>query len=386
MIIYDENYKFLGISNETVSFLGYEDVTEFISANSDFADLLVEKEGKIYKFQNFSWIDFILYSGAPNKAATVRLKDGTEVDIKLTVKEIVFARELGGINKCYGVRIINDDFVKIASKVNGNMKFEVNRNVKLSNLLTEPSTLIQEDLEVKSKNATSQTEVDAPLFDFPSSQNLKKSEGTTQSIPAVPEIEEEEFHLPFDDFDTAKEEERIVLDFTSQRDETPDTQPKSKSDTEEEYKIDLSFLKQDLDEEVDTSPTKAVTEETDAPQQTQTKVPQEDFISFLSPSEESAPQEMQQAELPIDNTNENPLSFLKVAEIEEIETTHQSENEPHASLQSDFIKISEAPQEPQKEEIIQQIKDDIDEIDREYTLESGNFIRQFLKTEDKESL
>ncbi len=366
MIIYDENYKFLGISNETVSFLGYEDVTEFISANSDFADLLVEKEGKIYKFQNFSWIDFILYSGAPNKAATVRLKDGTEVDIKLTVKEIVFAHELGGIKKCYGVRIINDDFVKIASKVNGNMKFEVNKNVKLSNLLTEPSTLTQTNMEETTQNAQESIQSDAPLFDLPPAEDLNKNEAPITSHA------EEEFHLPFDELETPKEEEKIVLDFTHDT-STSSNLSKAQEEVKEtqESQIDLSFLKKDL--ALDTEPIPPIASEHAKEPPVQTETIEESPLSFLKSEvlEEEPEAHMKSVEEP-------SLSFLKSSDSEK--------EAPDTTFNSDFIKLSEKQQEPQKEVILQQIKDDIDEIDREYTLESGNFIRQFLKTEDKESL
>jgi len=157
LILYDENYNFLAISNETVSFLGYENIDEFISLNSDFADLLVAKEGKIYKFKNFSWIDFILYSGAPNKSAIIKLKDGSEIDIKLTVKELTLTRDIDGLEKCFAVRIISDEFVKIASKVNKNMKFEVNKNVALSNLLNEPSVAKTPDLKQTTPTADIKT-------------------------------------------------------------------------------------------------------------------------------------------------------------------------------------------------------------------------------------
>jgi len=255
LILYDENYNFLAISNETVSFLGYENIDEFISLNSDFADLLVAKEGKIYKFKNFSWIDFILYSGAPNKSAIIKLKDGSEIDIKLTVKELTLTRDIDGLEKCFAVRIISDEFVKIASKVNKNMKFEVNKNVALSNLLNEPSVAKSPDLNqttptadiVLKENQKVQEQEQKPLLDFPSSEELKKSPALIEeddSLYDKPSETKEEEKLTFDyphtdELDNGIENQvddnqEILLDFTQNKD-------KEQSD-DVDVDVDLSFL------------------------------------------------------------------------------------------------------------------------------------------------
>ena len=69
-------------------FLGYEDIDEFKTYNNDVADLFVNKLGYVYKFQNFSWIDYILYSGAPSKNAIVKKKKCKEVEVGVSVQEI----------------------------------------------------------------------------------------------------------------------------------------------------------------------------------------------------------------------------------------------------------------------------------------------------------
>lgn len=114
MILYDDKYNFVGMSAHSLSFLGYEDLQEFISMNSDFANLLVEKEGYIYKFENFSWIDFVLYSGSANKSAIVRLKNGQETKIDLTIKEVFLTHPIDGINKFFSIKLISDHFHEIS--------------------------------------------------------------------------------------------------------------------------------------------------------------------------------------------------------------------------------------------------------------------------------
>jgi len=150
LILYDQNYNFLGISNETINFLGYEDIDEFTSLHSDFANLLVKKDGSIYNFKNFSWIDFILYSGSPNKDAIVKLKNGKEMEIKLSVTEIVFAKEHNGLQKCFAIKILSNDFVEVAG-VSDKSILQNPKNDK-SNLTSSPKAKPTLEDESKTKS------------------------------------------------------------------------------------------------------------------------------------------------------------------------------------------------------------------------------------------
>jgi len=88
MILYSKSGDFLGIGKDELSFLGYEDLDEFKSIHSDVADLFVNKPGYIFKFKNFSWIDYALHSGAPKKSVIIKLKTGNEVEIEIKIKEL----------------------------------------------------------------------------------------------------------------------------------------------------------------------------------------------------------------------------------------------------------------------------------------------------------
>ena len=88
MILYSRNGDFLGIGKDELSFLGYEDLDEFRSMQSDVADLFVNKPGYIFKFKNFSWIDYALHSGAPKKSVIIKLRSGSEVEVPLKIKEL----------------------------------------------------------------------------------------------------------------------------------------------------------------------------------------------------------------------------------------------------------------------------------------------------------
>ena len=56
--------------------------------HNDLADLFVNRPGYIFKFKNFSWIDYALHSGAPKKSVIIKLKTGNEVEVAIKIKEL----------------------------------------------------------------------------------------------------------------------------------------------------------------------------------------------------------------------------------------------------------------------------------------------------------
>lgn len=88
MIIYDTNFNFLGMSSSVLSLLGYSDVSSFLETNNDVADLFIKKPGFIHKFNNFSWISYILNGATPNKVVSMKLKNGNELQATINITEI----------------------------------------------------------------------------------------------------------------------------------------------------------------------------------------------------------------------------------------------------------------------------------------------------------
>lgn len=88
MIIYDTNFNFLGVSSNILLLLGYSDMSNFLETNSDVADLFIKKPGFIHKFNNFSWISYILNGATPNKVVSLRLKNGNELQATVKITEI----------------------------------------------------------------------------------------------------------------------------------------------------------------------------------------------------------------------------------------------------------------------------------------------------------
>ena len=108
MILYDKKCNLLGMSRDVLGFLGYEDIDEFKTYANDVADLFVNKSGYVYKFQNFSWIDYILHSGAPNKNAIIKLKNGKEIESKISIEEVMLLSPIGENEVLYKIDIFNN--------------------------------------------------------------------------------------------------------------------------------------------------------------------------------------------------------------------------------------------------------------------------------------
>jgi len=62
VLIYDHNKTFIGIDEESLALLGYDQFEELIHDHKDVAELFVKKPGFIHNFTNFPWIDFVLHA------------------------------------------------------------------------------------------------------------------------------------------------------------------------------------------------------------------------------------------------------------------------------------------------------------------------------------
>jgi hypothetical protein len=124
MVLYDKNGNFVGISKEELSFLGFEDFEEFKSECKDFADLFISKPGYIFKFKNFSWIDYTLHSGAPKKSVVIKLKNGQEVETGLKISQINLVNSINEHDMYYGVELSQASLQTISPAQQPNTSFQ----------------------------------------------------------------------------------------------------------------------------------------------------------------------------------------------------------------------------------------------------------------------
>ena len=108
MILYDKSGLFLGMGSQELYLLGYEDMDEFKNYHNDLAELFVNKPGYIFKFKNFSWIDYTLHSGTPNKKVIVKTKSGKEIETALVIHEIFLDHTINDAAICYCVELSNN--------------------------------------------------------------------------------------------------------------------------------------------------------------------------------------------------------------------------------------------------------------------------------------
>ncbi len=219
MILYDQNFNFLGMSAETLSFLGYENMEDFTAMHSDFAKLFVKKEGYIYNFENFSWIHYVLYSGTANKKAFITKKNEQVVPVDVSIKEIFLNQDFNGITKFYGVKLLHEKFSQLSNYEENRQTSTPQSNISLQNLTGINPKEYQEATQ--------------------SIENPK-----TNSQAQIQPTQEKEFKL------NLYEESKPEQEKSTQTQENPI-----------EFKLDIPELSQNIDEkEVQTTPVQETTD------------------------------------------------------------------------------------------------------------------------------
>ncbi len=222
MILYSKNGTFLGIGQDELSALGYEDIEEFKSYFEDFSDLFVNTPGYISKFKNFSWIEYVLHSGAPNKNVILRHKNGTNFESKLLISELSLVQDIDGFSSLYCIELATSDSPS-TSGIKSSTKLSVSKEQPIVNNLKgiEDSIKLDLDNDMQIDSANEETD-DYTTQDFNNLQiqDYKEEESNLQlDIP-----EEEQIHLKIshdeqkqkvdifekDDFQIKIEEEKTV--------------------------------------------------------------------------------------------------------------------------------------------------------------------------------
>ncbi len=453
MILYDDKHNFLGMSSHTLGFLGYEDVGEFLSMHNDFANLFVNKEGYIYNFDNFNWIDFVLYSGAANKTAIITLKNGKETKVDLSIKEVHLGHELNGIKKLYSVKLISDNFHEISGvpksseSTGGTGGFSLSGLVEkeekveeiaaqnnFQNLIEEPKHQEAEKSEsfilninedtltpketvehAQSEDTVTSNNQDDFKLDF---MNQESQDTSSDFILKPTESEDANIDFLLKNDEEAKETTSSESDFTlsqiEQKDETQslnsdfllkkhDEQPTPQVELQNDTP-NIDFLLKNNDEEITPIESNSTLEQI----QPQNDTPNVDFLikSHENEVEEESSKEQQTEspkvfefnllkeethtdtstlelesnllkEAPVENFNETDISNHEIQKTKEVENSTPEDNR----FKLDFLKMDMSPtaepevqsketesnvlayQETDNQAIIQQIKNDIEEID-----------------------
>jgi len=115
LILYDEFGGLLGADTDSIELFGCGSITEFREKVSDISDFFVNKEGYIYKFDHYNWIDFLNYSEEKIDKVLIRQKENKAIEAKVSVREIYNLIEINGSKITYMIDFINQNIIPVDS-------------------------------------------------------------------------------------------------------------------------------------------------------------------------------------------------------------------------------------------------------------------------------
>ena len=197
MILYNKNGTFLGIGQDELSALGYENIEEFKSYFEDFSDLFVNTPGYISKFKNFSWIEYVLHSGAPNKNVILRHKNGTNFESKLLISELSLIQEIDGFSSLYCIELATSDS-PFTSGIKSGIKLSVSKEQYMDYNLEEIENSTKSDSDIQIDPTDEETD-DYITQDFNNPQIQDYKEEKTNLQLNIPEEEQIHLKIPLDE-------------------------------------------------------------------------------------------------------------------------------------------------------------------------------------------
>lgn len=161
------------MSHKELSSLGFQDLEEFKSYHHDLADMFVNRPGYISKFKNFSWIDYALHSGAPNKNILIKNKNGKELEAKLHISEVFLMEKFNDESGIYNIEI---DFTSDINPVSSTPNLVLNDTLDIA-----PKTIFNEEdihKESKKEDIEETLQEKTPVYNGFFSEDFNNDNGT----------------------------------------------------------------------------------------------------------------------------------------------------------------------------------------------------------------
>ncbi len=212
MILYNNNSELIGISKNQLSFLGYDDLNDFKTYVNDVADLFVKKSGYVHKFVNFSWIDYVMHSGASNKGAMVKLKNGREVEVKIRVKEIMHLDGDEEKDFYYGVELIRVFSADNSDDISESLEFGNDKTEQMPKKGDKKEKIEKSNSEDKCEKE----DEDVALKNAAEDEKSPKEDNEQEDFILLKDDDEKSSAKQDDDIDNAKEKDKksdIFKDF-----------------------------------------------------------------------------------------------------------------------------------------------------------------------------
>jgi HPt (histidine-containing phosphotransfer) domain-containing protein len=174
LLLYNQRKEFVGIDENDLNGLGFQNINELQNESSDFADLFVKKPGFIHNFKNFSWIDFILHSESDEAKAVIHAK-GKNYSCSLHISPFYFTSDESG----YAVLIKNLRPLKGAEDAQAQKDLEASGGI-----VSSPSPKVAHP-SIDASPTKDKMELDISLDDI----QMSKPEVSSPQAPSVPEPE-----------------------------------------------------------------------------------------------------------------------------------------------------------------------------------------------------
>jgi len=107
LIFYDEYGAIVGVDSESIELFGYKNIKEFKKEVNDISDFFIKEDGYIYKFEHYSWLDFINYSEEPVNKVLIAQKNGNLIEAEISANEIFLMININNSKIIFGVEFVN---------------------------------------------------------------------------------------------------------------------------------------------------------------------------------------------------------------------------------------------------------------------------------------
>ncbi len=166
MVFYDEYDEIIGVDRSSIDFFGCSDIDEFKKDIDDVSNLFIKKDGYVYKFDHYTWLDFINYSQESINKVLIAQKNGDIVEAEVIVNEIFPTININNSKIIYGVEFVNPT-IKEYNKTTDNDKHNEINIIKTDDKYLQNENKITLDREKNSKKLdVSKDFYDELLHDF----------------------------------------------------------------------------------------------------------------------------------------------------------------------------------------------------------------------------
>jgi len=248
VLIYDHNKTFIGIDEESLALLGYDQFEELIHDHKDVAELFVKKPGYIHNFTNFPWIDFVLHAEADDAKVIIAGKSKSfSAKISISVLHLTQApSETAYMVKLQNIQSYQLDASEEPEKVSVAFASEVQ---KVRETAVKPEPIVQEEAQDVFEQPPITFDDDIFL-----TEEAEEAVPVAEEVASVPPVSQEEDNLEIffgdeepdeerpvdDDINFPKPEESIFDNVKEEEDATP-MLGASLTESEKAYLADLEF-------------------------------------------------------------------------------------------------------------------------------------------------